>query len=240
MKQITQKEFDKLPIINGLRDCPKSDFSQIKFLGKVVIPDWSIIGDESDVGERSIIGNHVIIGRESKISDGSIIGNHVKIGDFSKVRDHVEIGHNVKVGHGVIIHDYVKISNFVDISSYVKIGDFAEIGDRVKIDDFAQVGEFVKFGAYPKFGRSTKFKAETAFEDKGIAKPGYPIRIFQGFGSKNSDICFYNLVSGIYVRDGCFLGTKEEFIKKTKSDGDAKKLAEYIMMVQMAEFGFSN
>jgi acetyltransferase-like isoleucine patch superfamily enzyme len=210
MKQITQKEFDDLPIVNGLRECPKSDFSQIKFLGKVVIPDWSIIGYESEISERSIIGNHVII------------------------------------GHDVIIRAYAKIGNYVKIANRVKIDDFAQVGNQVKfgndanIGHFVEFGESVKFGYDPIFGCRTKFKAGTAFVGKGIAKPGYPIRMFQGFGSENSDIYFYNLVSGIYVKEGYFLGTTEEFIEKTKSDGDAKKLAEYILMVQMAELGFSN
>lgn len=242
MNQITQKEFDKLPIINGLRVCPKSDFSQIKFLGKVVIADWSIIGNESQISDDSIIGNFVKIGNHVKIGDFVEVGNHVEIGDFVEVGNRVKIGTHVEIGHHVEIGNYVAIGNHVKIGFFAKIGNHVKIGNHMKVEYFAEVGKGLKFGAFPTFGWRRKFKIETIpFEDKG----GYPIpkidiSSFEYIGFEYIGICFYNLMSGIYVRDGCFLGTTEEFIEKTRSDGDAKKLEEYMMMVQMAELGFSN
>ena len=51
MKTITQAEFDAFPVVNGIRECPNGDYSQIKSFGA-----WCSFGEGCRFGEGCSFG----------------------------------------------------------------------------------------------------------------------------------------------------------------------------------------
>ena len=73
------------------------------------------------------------------------------------------------------------------------------------------------------------------FENGHIAKNGYPLLIFGGFGIPEQTTYFFDCTDGILVRSGCFFGNIEQFrdyVKENKTDTIAK---EYLMIVELVE-----
>jgi hypothetical protein len=111
--------------------------------------------------------------------------------------------------------------------------------DDFEVVDGVRICPTGDYSLIKRFGKVCSFGEGCEFENKGKAKLGYPFRLFTGFGSENRTIYFFNLESGIWVRAGCFFGNCEEFIEKTKRDGDDKKLKIYSAFVDIINADWS-
>lgn len=108
----------------------------VKFNGKVVVGDNTIIDDFTEITD-SVIGSNVKIGKGVRLK-GVTIWDNVRIGSFSELTDDVvcfdsTIGESVTIGENVYISVGCTIGNNVTISPNVKLWPLKHIEDGAKL-----------------------------------------------------------------------------------------------------------
>ena len=91
------------------------------------------------------------------------------------------------------------------------------------------------FGNGCTFGEGCFFGKQCSFENGHVAKNGYPVLAFMGFGSVNGTTYFFNCEDGIWVRCGAFIGTIEDFIKTVKVTQNRRIRKEYLMIADLVK-----
>ncbi len=133
-------------------------------IGKVVVGPNTVIGDNVEIGDGSVIFPNVVISDNVKIGKNVFIKSNTTIGqrgfgfEFSKERtsisiphiggvvigNNVEIGANTTIARGTlkntIISDYVKIDDHVFIAHNVKIGERTMITACSEISGSVTIG----------------------------------------------------------------------------------------------------
>ena len=85
------------------------------------------------------------------------------------------------------------------------------------------------------FGFACSFGEFCVFETGHVAKKGYPLLGFSGFGTMNRTTYFFNCTDGIWVRCGCFFGDTEQFRKQVKKTRKGRIRKEYLMIADLVE-----
>lgn len=97
----------------------KHDFRWVNVIHPTALPCAGCIG--SYFGANSVVGNNSKVGNFSIINTGVILEHDSTVGDFSHLcpgvvtGGWVKIGHNTTIGLGAVIRDRVKIGNNVTI-----------------------------------------------------------------------------------------------------------------------------
>lgn len=69
------------------------------------------------------------------------------------------------------------------------------------------------------FGERCSFGVDCSFEGLSEYIGRYPFFSFVGIGSRTGSKTYvFNLKSGVYIRCGCFLGTKDDFLRKVDTE----------------------
>ncbi|PKA04264.1 transferase [Leptospira ellisii] len=106
-------------------------------LGKnVIVEDYCIIGspfqgysgEETLIGDNSIIRSHTVIYAGNKIGKGFQTGNKVNIRERNTIGNDVSIGTHSVIEHNIIIEDSVRIHSQVFIPEYCIIKRNAWLG----------------------------------------------------------------------------------------------------------------
>ena len=144
--------------------------------------------------------------------------------------------------------DYTKIKQFENDCSFgenCKFGN-CEFGRRCHFGDHCEFGSGCKFGEYCDFGRKCSFgefcvfEGKCVFENGHVAKKGYPLLGFMGFGSIKPTTYFFNCEDGIWVRCGCFFGDIEQFRERVKQTRKGRLGKEYLMIADLVEMKWKN
>ena len=96
-------------------------------------------------------------------------------------------------------------------------------------------GQYCNFGNSCTFGEGCYFARQCRFENGHVAKQGYPLLGFSGFGTKNRTTYFFNCEDGIWVRCGCFFGDIEQFRKQVKKTRKGRIKKEYLMIADLVK-----
>lgn len=105
-------------------------------------------------------------------------------------------------------------------------------GDYSAIKNF---GEWCSFSYGCRFGEQCSFGEKCSFENGNIAKTGYPLLTFGGFGTLNRTTYFFNCEDGIFVRCGCFSGNINNFREQVKLTREGKIAEEYFAIADLVE-----
>ena len=145
-------------------------------------------------------------------------------GDYSKItlfQDRCTFGDNCKFG---------SLSNFIRCCIFGEnciFGDDCNFIQRCYFGSNCSFGICCNFGKCcifseckighdSSFGECCIFEGKCIFENEHVAKTGYPLLTFNGFGSVNGTIYFFNCEDGIFVRYHTFFGTIEQFKEQFK------------------------
>jgi acetyltransferase-like isoleucine patch superfamily enzyme len=168
-------------------------------LGKnVVIEDFCIIGTpfKGWNGEETIIGDDSVIRSHTVIYAGNRIGNRFQTGNKANIRELNLIGDDVSIGTLSIIEHHVTIANKVRIHSQVFIPEYTTL------DESAWIGPNVAI-TNAKFPQSPNVKAEL----KG-AKVGRSAKI----GANST------LLPAVIIGDNSLIGAGSVVTKDVSSD----------------------
>ena len=108
-----------------------------------------------------------------------------------------------------IYDDFSYIGDYAEICDGAVIGKWAKIGNNVEIGKGVEIGEWVIIGDCVEIG--DKFRCEG-------------LEVIDFFTMSNVDgtgrkIHIYAHTKGITIRAGCFIGTLDEFCKKSEDEG---------------------
>jgi len=134
-----------------------------------IIYDGVSIGEESKIGEHSVIGrsatptsvvkkdysgsNVTIIEKNVSICANVIIYSDVSIGENSLIGDNSSIMHRVTIGNNVLISRGVNINTDVKIGSFTRIMDNTHITGRVNIGNNVFISAGVTMANDSNFGK---------------------------------------------------------------------------------------
>ena len=156
-------------------------------------------------------------------------GENCKFGKYSEFGKRCHFGDHCEFRRNCSFGEYCKFGNDCYFSEECTFGDGCCFGIWCVFGDLSNFCERCKFGAY------SDFRYKCRFENGHVAKDGYPLLSFGGFGSINRTTYFFNCEDGIWVRCGCFFGDIGQFrerVKKTRKDRLGK---EYLMIADLVE-----
>lgn len=121
-------------------------------IGKnVTIGAYSIIYDNVDIGDNTIIEAFCEIGIENALSEGEIlfiganshIRSHSILYEGSKFGPSLVTGHRVTIREKTIAGENFQVGTLSDIQGHCKIGDYVRAHSNVHIGQNSKIGDFV-------------------------------------------------------------------------------------------------
>ena len=84
MRVITKDEFNELPIVNGIRQCPGgTDYRAIQHFG-----------DEARFGDEAVFGDDAHFGDDAAFGEGAVFGDRAVFGNWAVFGDRAHFGIN--------------------------------------------------------------------------------------------------------------------------------------------------
>ena len=190
MKEYTQADFDAFEVIDGIKQCPSGDYSDIQ-----------IFGEECSFGECCSFG------------EGCSFGKWCSFGKCCSFGKWCSFGSDCSFGEDCFFGEEC---SFGECCSF---GEGCSFGKWCSFGECCSFGEGCSFGKWCSFGECCSFGKGCSFEGKGEYIGDYPFLAFVGFGSRiGSKVYFFNLQDGIYVRCGCWLSDIAGFRERVKAE----------------------
>ena len=194
MKKYTQADFDAFEVIDGIKQCPSGDYSDIQIFGEwCSFGKWCSFGECCSFGEQCAFGACCSFGKCCFFGEGCAFGEQCAFGEGCS---------------------FGKCCSFGEQCSFGKECSF---GRACSFGECCSFGKCCSFDRACSFGEQCAFGEGCSFEDKGEYIGDYPFLAFVGFGSRiGSKVYFFNLQDGIYVRCGCWLSNIAGFRERVK------------------------
>ena len=196
MKKYTQADFDAFEVIDGIKQCPSGDYSDIQIFG-----EWCSFGKGCSFGKQCSFGAWCTFGACCSFGEGCSFGECCSFGEGCSFGACCSFGEGYSFG------------------ACCSFGRCCTFGERCSFGACCSFGEGCSFGKCCFFGEGCAFGGGCSFEDKGEYIGDYPFLAFVGFGSRiGSKVYFFNLQDGIYVRCGCWLSDIAGFRERVKAE----------------------
>jgi acetyltransferase-like isoleucine patch superfamily enzyme len=120
-----------------------------KLGNNVTVGPYTIVHDNVEIGDDSIIESHCIIGNPARSAEGPLV-----IGEGSHIRSHSVVyegstfGPHFVTGHGVLVREHVTAGRYLQVGSRSEIQGPSRIGDYVKMHSDVQLAEAVEIGNF--------------------------------------------------------------------------------------------
>ena len=190
MKKYTQADFDAFEVIDGIKQCPSGDYSDIQIFG-----EWCSFGACCSFGKQCSFGAWCTFGACCSF------GRACSFGEWCSFGEGCSFGRACSFG------------------AWCSFGERCSFGKQCTFGERCSFGERCAFGEGCSFGEGCAFGGGCSFEDKGEYIGDYPFLAFVGFGSRiGSKVYFFNLQDGIYVRCGCWLSDIARFRERVKAE----------------------
>ena len=196
MKKYTQADFDAFEVIDGIKQCPSGDYSDIQIFGACCS-----FGKGCTFGEWCSFGAWCTFGKCCSFGEGCSFGECCSFGEGCSFGACCSFGEGYSFG------------------ACCSFGRCCSFGERCAFGECCSFGKQCSFGKCCFFGEGCAFGGGCSFEDKGEYIGDYPFMAFVGFGSRiGSKVYFFNLQDGIYVRCGCWLSDIAGFRERVKAE----------------------
>ena len=111
MVKVTQEMFDAFEVINGVKQCPSGDYSEIKtFMGPCSFGERASFGRRASFGERASFGKGASFGRRASFGEGASFGERASFGEGASFGERASFEN----GHEAADHNqpFYKFSGF--------------------------------------------------------------------------------------------------------------------------------
>ena len=189
MKKYTQADFDAFEVIDGIKQCPSGDYSDIR-----------VFGEDCSFGEQCSFGACCSFGEDCSFDEDCSFGAWCSFGACCSFGEDCSFDEDCSFG------------------AWCSFGEDCSFGEWCSFSESCSFGENCSFGERCSFGEDCSFGKGCSFEGKGEYIGDYPFLAFVGFGSRiGSKVYFFNLQDGIYVRCGCWLSDIAGFRERVKA-----------------------
>ena len=189
MKKYTQADFNAFEVIDGIKQCPSGDYSDIR-----------VFGEDCSFGEQCSFGACCSFGEDCSFDEDCSFGAWCSFGACCSFGEDCSFDEDCSFG------------------ACCSFGEDCSFGEWCSFSESCSFGENCSFGERCSFGEDCSFGKGCSFEGKGEYIGDYPFLAFVGFGSRiGSKVYFFNLQDGIYVRCGCWLSDIAGFRERVKA-----------------------
>ena len=194
MKKYTQADFDAFEVIDGIKQCPSGDYSDI----------W-VFGEGCSFSECCSFGEWCSFGRDCSFGEWCFFGKDCSFEE------------KCFFGKDCSFEEKCFFGKDCSFGEWCSFGEGCSFGKDCSFGEWCFFGEKCFFGKLCSFSECCYFGGCCSFEEKGEYIGDYPFLAFVGFGSRiGSKVYFFNLQDGIYVRCGCWLSDIAGFRERVK------------------------
>lgn len=187
-----------------------------------VFDNAKVSGDATVRDEARVYGS-------AMVQDNAIISQRARVCGFAWVYNSAEVYEqarvfgNAHVGEGAKIHGEAKVAGDVRIFGEARIYGSAEVFGDAWIQDYAKIYGYISIHGDVRIG--------------GNADIASPHSIFYAsyVGTEDGTLTVFKTKNGLVVTRGCFIGTVEEFLKKSREVHNDKVHNEYKMLIEVAK-----
>ncbi|WP_256692743.1 polymer-forming cytoskeletal protein [Histophilus somni] len=159
--------------------------------------------------------------------NATVCGAAMVCGDAT-VRECSYVGGTATVDSNAVISGDAKINGMAKISGY------AQISGDVCVSDNAWVGGMVIAFANAKIGGSVHLYGKVYLGNHANIKREEDLFVACYVGSEQGTLTVYRTDKGLFAIRGCFCGTVEELLKRSKENHNEKTHNEYKLLVEVA------
>ena len=212
IKVYTQEDFDNFPVIDGIKQCPTGDYRNIK-----------------EFKDRCCFNEGCWFSEVCYFSDWCSFNHRCNFGN------NCSFGNRCVFGVGCNFGEYCTFGDQCSFSNYCRFCENCFFGESCSFGEWCDFYTRCNFGKQCSFGDYCSFCNSCIFERIHVAKQGYPLLSFNGFGSVNRTTYFFNCEDGIFVRCGCFSGYIDQFRKQVKKTREGEIANEYLAIADFVE-----
>jgi hypothetical protein len=197
---ITPEEFNKFEIVNGFRQCPSGDYSLIKYFGdNCHFAPLCRFGDESRFGDSC----HFDI--NCRFGAFCIFGKRCQFDAYC----HFDVNCRFDANCRFDIMCIFSLKCCFERGCY--FNSFCDFGKGCHFSIECTFGNYSRFSENCTFEEYCSFEGLKFHENEKI----YFIRV-NNIGSRNDGCYIFNAVDDLYVRTGCFFGSKNKFLNQVR------------------------
>jgi hypothetical protein len=207
MKKYTQEEFDNLDIVNGVRQCPTGDYSNIKIFGK-----------QCSFGEDCSFGRWCSFGKRCSFGEWCSFGKQCSFGEDCSFGRWCSFGKRCSFGE------------WCSFGKQCSFGEWCSFGKQCSFGEWCSFGKRCSFGEWCSFGKQCSFGEWCSICENELS--GFKMRNISGLGDSNQTLYLWETVNGYYCQTDYFFGTESEFVEDVtlKYGGDHRyiKAVEFL------------
>ena len=161
MKIYTQKEFDTLPVIHGVRQCPTGDYSNIRSFGKrCSFGVWCSFGEWCSFGKCCSFGEYCSLGEYCSFGEYCLFGKYCSFGKCCSFGEWCSFGEYCLFGEFCSFEGLGKAKEGIP---FIQINNIGSRGDGCTIYNLER-GVYVRCGCY--LGSVDEFKDRVTLTHK--------------------------------------------------------------------------
>ncbi|WP_249961123.1 polymer-forming cytoskeletal protein [Histophilus somni] len=180
------------------------------------------------VADNAMVYDNARVLGNAKIQGNAVVYNNAFVYDNAIVRDDTQVRDNAEVCEDAIISEEAWITENAKVRGTSRVR-----GDGYVFGNAMLVGDVVVYGNAKIRGnvwlRGTIFIGENAY-----IQNDNDFFVASNVGTEYGTLTVYKTEDGLYATRGCFCGSVEEFLKRSKENHDEKTHNEYKLLVKVA------
>jgi hypothetical protein len=147
VRQITQAEYDALPVVRGYRQCPGfTDYSGVRCFG-----DHARFGAHASFGKCASFGENASFGEHASFGEGARFGAHASFGEWAIFGENASFGKCASFGEGA------RFGAHASFGEWASFGENASFGKGAKLENTKRLlgSTIYAFGGFGSANRTT-------------------------------------------------------------------------------------
>jgi carbonic anhydrase/acetyltransferase-like protein (isoleucine patch superfamily) len=187
------------------------------------------VGDNAYVYPDARVVDNAVVRGTATISDSAVISGYATVSGQAQVYGHAQISDHSAVLRQATVCDNARVSGHAIVIGTARVQGNASVSEGASVLHSAFVsGEACISGDAIVKGVST-------VEGKALVSRRSDIFSATGVGTQNGTLTVYKTTEGIGVTRGCFSGTVDEFLTKSKAEHSDVIHREYQMLIEVAK-----
>lgn len=230
MKVMTKAEYDALPIIDGMRQCPgNTDYSQIKNIERATFDKECVFGAGCQFGEDCWFDVRCVFGEQCQFGAGCVFSEWCAFSEGCVFSEGCRFYEGCRFGEDCVFRKSCEFGVRCGFGARSTFGERCLFGALCRFDNMCQFGDWCRFGEECGFGAECQIESIWQLIDTTIY-------IASGFGIVNRTTFGYAVSDGVLIRCGCWLGLLDQFRERVRCEhGDTIIAREYLMLADLFE-----
>ena len=191
-------------------------FGNAQVSGKAqVFGDARVSGKAQVFGDACITENALVLG-EACVMGNAYVTSNAKVYGNARVYDNAKVFGNAKVYGNTDVYRHAQVYGYAQVSGYAEVSGNAQVLGDAWVSAYARV------------------------DGDAFIKDKTDVFSVSRVGSENGTLTVFPGKNGLLVTRGCFIGTVDEFLAKSKEVHDEVTHREYQLLIDVAKSRIQN